>query len=201
MKPTTLLSFVLVVGCLNVGPALYAQGSILTLHQGETFSFGFSALPHLDTQDNWGNACTLRFVSGSLTSSETLLVEMFPNNLSDTASSWSVSGIGSGENFGATYVWPRSQPFWSDLQGLLRFTMLQGSASIERVIVTQVVNNEVYQGSFSIPEPSSWSLLLASVCLLLKKGARSNHSLQRTLHGVVVCKRCVPRAGSLSLGR
>jgi hypothetical protein len=84
---------------------------------------------------------------------------------------------------------------------LLRFTMLQGSASIERVIVTQVVNNEVYQGSFSIPEPSSWSLLLASVCLLLKKGARSNHSLQRTLHGVVVCKRCVPRAGSLSLGR
>ena len=30
---------------------------------------------------------------------------------------------------------------------------------------------------------------------------RPNHALQRTRHGVVVCNRCVPCAGSLSLGR
>jgi hypothetical protein len=29
----------------------------------------------------------------------------------------------------------------------------------------------------------------------------SNHALQRTRHGVVVCNHRVPRAGSLSLGR
>ena len=28
-----------------------------------------------------------------------------------------------------------------------------------------------------------------------------NHALQRTRHGVAVCNRCVPCAGSLSLGR
>ena len=28
-----------------------------------------------------------------------------------------------------------------------------------------------------------------------------NHALQRTRHGVVVCNRCVPCAGSLSSGR
>ncbi len=30
---------------------------------------------------------------------------------------------------------------------------------------------------------------------------RSNHALQRTRRGVAVCNRCVPCAGSLSLGR
>ena len=30
---------------------------------------------------------------------------------------------------------------------------------------------------------------------------QANHALQRTRHGVVVCNRGVPRAGSLSLGR
>jgi hypothetical protein len=196
-----LLRFAFVVVCLNVGPMLYALGSILTLHQGEKFSFEFNALPYLDPQANWGNACTIRFVSGSLTSSETMLVELFPNSLSETATSWSISGIGSGENFAATYVWPGSQPFWADLQGMLRFTMIGGSASIERVIVTQVVNNEVYQGVLSVPEPSSCGLFLAGLFLILRRRGRFVNHAHLTRHSVVLSTRCVPSAGSLSLGR
>lgn len=34
-----------------------------------------------------------------------------------------------------------------------------------------------------------------------RSGSFASHALQRTRHGVVVCNPCVPRAGSLSLGR
>ncbi len=37
--------------------------------------------------------------------------------------------------------------------------------------------------------------------LLVRRGWFANHALQRTRHGVGVGNRCVPCAGSLSLGR
>jgi hypothetical protein len=41
--------------------------------------------------------------------------------------------------------------------------MTEGSASIERIIITQVVDGGVYQGIFPVPEPGASSLIVLGI--------------------------------------
>ena len=62
----------------------------------------------------------------------------------------------------------------------------------------------VWRGVFSLRVHSgdySFARGQIQIRTLTKDMLLPNHALQRTRHGVVVCNRCVPWAGSLSLGR
>ncbi len=102
------------------------------------------------------------------------MLEIFPNSLSDSplSSTVTIDEFPSGRE-GVSYWWswggPHPEPpFFPDLQGVLRVTMLSGSAQLSGFEVAQVINGEFYSGYTAVPEPAVGTLLRAGlVCLLI----------------------------------
>ena len=107
----------------------------------------------------------------------------------------------------ATHVMPRSE-FPPEVSGIYRGTKFHSFLWSGAVRHSEA---EVwgYMIAFSPFLICDFPLCLAGDTLLLPLDLMTlsdtnqppNHALQRTRHGVVVCNRCVPWDGSLSLGR
>ncbi len=169
MKKQLVIIIALTVGCLGS----HAQ---LTLNTGNTFTYEFSSLPYVTSVFGPAPEGLFQFSldGGTLESGDVLRYEMFEGSL---ATEPSLGPIYSGTVDGppAPGAWPCIVPgAWQDLQGTVRFTMLQGSVtlnSFELGVLRQggpTGAQWYYQMVTPIPEPSLVPLVaLGFVCLLL----------------------------------
>jgi len=165
----------------------FAQGEVLK--QGQSYIFEFTSLPYMRpaTQIDSGSF-NVRFATGTFTDTDSVLLELFPQSLSDTPLSSTFSG--SGGPLDAVEIgqaWTAfSPPFWPDLQGIARVTMLTGDAQISILRVQQIVDGGVYSQTFAVPEPSVSILSFYGATIVLLFGRRRtrlpNTALEATPH-------------------
>ena len=70
-------------------------------------------------------------------------------------------------------------PFWSDLQGMARITMVAGEATLTSIFVQQMVGDTTFSDTFIVPEPTGAALSLLGVALCVRfkglgRGGRHN---------------------------
>ena len=150
-----------------VGSSVFAIGQGLTLQQGQSYVFEFTSLRYLcpAEQGNDTGQASAWFAQGTFNSGESALLEMFPNSLSGIPLSIIGDGYDPSDSAqGIGYLWgPDEAPFFPDLHGVLRVTMLSGSAELSGFGVTQVVNGGFYSGHFAVPEPAAGTMLAAAL--------------------------------------
>ena len=178
MKPFRIL----LAGLFALGWSVRGQG---VLSAGDSFAYQFSSMPFIWTVPSsfpgpfgyfqldvsaagWQPGTSLRYEMFETSTSETPI-------FSDTLDQPPVSG-------GAAGV-PNA---WQDLQGAIRITALSGSAILDGITVSAFLPSQsvpgyldIYQASVSIPEPSTATLLLAGIGLVLGKRWRQLRHLGR----------------------
>jgi len=148
-----------------VGSSLFAIGQGMTLQEGQSYVFEFTSIRYVRPAET-GNDCgqaSAWFAQGTFNSGESALLEIFPNSLSGIPLSITDDGYDpSDSSQGIGRVWgPDEAPFFPDLQGVLRVTMLNGSAELIGFGVSQVVNGGFYSGYSVVPEPAAGTMLAA----------------------------------------
>jgi hypothetical protein len=132
-----------------------AQGLLLT--QGQNYVFEFTSLPYVRpaAQRDAGSFAAY-FAPGTFSDGESVLVEVFADTLSDPPLSSTYTHSGPPEPLGSValaFGWSSSAPpFFPDLQGVARVTMLSGDAELQGFAVKQVINGGVYSQYFPLPE-------------------------------------------------
>ncbi len=68
---------------------------------------------------------------------------------------------------------------WRDLQGAVRFTVLNGSVDLQSISYLSELNGTVYAQTIVVPEPRAWHLVLlfalaASVVVVMRKTVNSS---------------------------
>ena len=143
-----------------------ASGQGVLLGPGDSYTLEFGTLtflrPAVPTETVWG--ISVDFVGDSFTGGETVQVERFRDTLSDTpVTDVFALPAPSGPNSTLAILFPRpnDQPFWTDMQGVVRVTGLTGSVRFEGIGVNEFINGGLYGVFLTVPEPSSLSLLLS----------------------------------------
>ncbi len=138
----------------------FGQGVLLS--PGEGYVFGFTSLPYVRPVDRETGQFAAYFAAGTFSDSESVLVEIFPDALSDTplSSSYTHSGPANPlESVAVAFAWMSdAPPYWPDLQGVARVTMLSGDAELLGFGVRQIIDGGVYSQYFAVPEPSGAAL-------------------------------------------
>jgi hypothetical protein len=159
---------------------LSASGQGVILGPGDSFQFEFSSLQYAGPAQNYGSSLAVDFALGSFMENESLRLELFSNTFSDTALAGTYQGTSNpNAYYGIVVVWGSpSQPYWPDLQGAVRVSMLSGSAEVTAIQIQQVVGGSLYFQRFSVPEPSALSLFAMSavplVLFRLRHGATAD---------------------------
>ncbi len=139
---------------VGFGTMALAQGVIV--EPGKDYVFEFTSIPYLrPAQFKEGSQIVAWFAPGTLSLNESSQLEVFANNLSDvpTVSYITIDEYPSGRA-GVVASWGyNSPPFFSDFQGVLRVTMLSGSAELSGFDVSSAINGGFYSGYFAVPEP------------------------------------------------
>ena len=137
--------------CVQLAP--FAEG--LLLREGQSHVFEFTSLPYVRpaTQTDSG-FFSVTFAEGTFIDGKRVRLELYANSLSDTPLSYTFSGFSSpAGQITVTKIWASdSPPFWPELHGLARVTMLSGDADIVRFAVKQIVNGDVYSRSITMPD-------------------------------------------------
>ena len=130
-----------------------AQGVLLK--EGKSYVFEFTSLPYIRPAQNDFNSFSVTFAQGTFSDGETALVELFTNSLTDLPLSSTFSGSGGPlDQVVAVYGWRSgSPPFWPNLHGLARVTMIIGDAEITDFAVRQIVAGGVYFQTFPVSTP------------------------------------------------
>jgi len=174
MKTAQLLALLLFLA----GKASFAQGG-LTLNAGDSYVYQFSNLPLQSISLNPGKPDNLsvNFQLGSFTTNGSLLAEMFEDSTSEVpVASQTLTYDPSLSIPAPLFAILLSPNAWQDLQGVVRFSMLSGSATITQFRVKTVLTDpagyaihwEIIQ---PVPEPSLFSLVgVGSVIFCLKIG-------------------------------
>jgi hypothetical protein len=131
-----------------------AQG--VFLNTSDSYLFEFTSLSYQrEAREYESSLYYVNLASSSFLGNKSLLIELFPNTLSDTPLSFTFSsptdppGNDSTEIYHATILWP-SDLVWPDLQGIVKITMLAGNAELTGFGIQQVVNGAVYSQFFRI---------------------------------------------------
>ena len=163
----------LVTGLLFHGLTLLAFGQGVGIGPGGSYSFGFSSLNFIRPATAAdGGQVSVNFVNNGLGPGESLLLELFPNALTDTPLAFTFGGAAGGpfpdgSLGGVALFWsPGAAAEWPDLQGVVRVTMNSGSVQLSSFAVTQVAGGGYYSQNFPVPEPTVMSLALVGAGLL-----------------------------------
>ncbi len=146
-----------------------AFGQGVLLGPGESYVFDFTSLPYVRPVDSETGQFTAYFAAGTFSDGESVLLEIFPDTLADAPLSDTYTHSGPAnplESVAIAFAWMSgSPPYWPDLQGVARVTMMSGDAELLGFGVTQVIDGGVHSQYFPVPEPSSAALiLLGSAC-------------------------------------
>jgi hypothetical protein len=166
-----ILLFTLIVGAAT--STAFAQS--VPLNQGQSYTFQFTSLPIADPPSGHGESEVIAwFDPGTFNFGESALLEIFANTLSDNPVSTTVAIVDVNGRTGLWYTWSGpgnpSPPFFPDLQGVLRVTMLNGNAQLSGFQVSQVIDGQFYSGYFPIPEPTTAAFAVAALaCAFLKR--------------------------------
>jgi hypothetical protein len=160
----------LVAGLFFHGLTLLAFGQGVGISTGGSYAFEFSSLSFIRTATPAdGGQVSINFITDGLGPGENLLLELFPNTLTDTPLAFTFDGatggpFPDGSLGGIALFWsPGSLAIWPDLQGVVRVTMNSGSIQLSSFSVTQVANGGYHSQTFPVPEPSTMTLILVSV--------------------------------------
>jgi hypothetical protein len=157
MTTARLIKIVLVATFMFPGVQWVASAQGLLLAQGQSFVFEFTSLPFLRpaAQRDTGSFATY-FAPGTFSDGESVLVEVFADTLSDPprSSTYTHSGPANPlESIALLFVWSSSDPpFFPDLQGVARVTMLSGDAELQAFAAKQVIDGGVYSQYFPLLE-------------------------------------------------
>ena len=150
------------------------MGQGMQLDQGQSYTFEFTSIPFVPppSSDPIRSRVIAWFDPGTFQNNEEALFEIFANNLSDTPRTTSITFVEYPDRFGMIYSWsvlgPNAQPpFFPDLQGVLRVTMVSGSAQLSGFEVAQYINGDYYLGYFPIPEPGIPGLFVPALLSLI----------------------------------
>jgi hypothetical protein len=179
-------------GLLMVATSAAAFGQGVYLQQGDSYTFEFSSLP-----DAGPGSFTTRsgviawFVPASVGQGDKVLIELFTDSLNDTPASNGGSSVfvDSYDSPGGTsmpFMWGRAgplgnpPPYFPDLQGIVRVTMLNGSAQLTGFEVSEVINGEFYSGNIQVPEPGSSCLLALGFLSFVFFRTRTHRETQKS---------------------
>ena len=173
-------SLVLLASCTGV----ISQGVLLG--PGQSYIFEFTSLPYVRPAQTDNGSLTAYFAPGTFGDGESVSMEIFANTLSDTpiTSSYTHSGPANPlESVALRQAWMSSAPpFFPDLQGIARVTMLNGDAQLDGFEVKQVISGGVYSQYFPVPEPSTSALLaLGLACFVRSQTRRSKVTTMRCI--------------------
>jgi len=175
-----------VVGLLGILASSVVFGQGIQLDQGQSYTFEFNSVPLVPTPTSepvrshviaWFEPTTYQYT-------HVALLEAFADSLADTPLTNSIGFDDYTGRWGVEYAWrivgpnPDS-PYFPDLQGVLRVTMLDGSAQLSGFEVAQYIDGNYYVGYFPIPEPNVSSLFAPILVSLffVKKKSRSKAAL------------------------
>jgi hypothetical protein len=168
----------------------FPQGVLLSA--GESYEFQFSSLSYLQpiafpnqVSHTGSGDVVVSFTPYSIGDGDSFLLEAFPDSLSDVpvsrVFSFPDNQLPDGVYIGFIW-WPGPEPFWPDLQGAARITMLTGNAEITSFGVRQIVGGSVYQQSFPVPEPTVPSFVLfGTLALILFHHRCANRTWHQTI--------------------
>ena len=160
----------LLVGSLLVLAGAVSFGQGVPLQQGQSYTFEFTSIPNLRPALSVDPVQVIAWFEPGTFGAANARLEIFPNNLFDTPLTNSVAMVEYPDRVGLPYWWstfgPHADPpFFPDLQGVLRVTMLSGSARLSAFEVDQIINGDFYSGYFTVPEPAVASLFAAALVL------------------------------------
>jgi hypothetical protein len=164
----------------------FSQGTMLG--PGQSYVFEFTSLPYSRpaTQSDNGSIAAY-FAPGTFSDGESVEFAIYANSLADTPRIGTYTHSGPADplaGYGFAFSWFNTDPpYFPDLQGLYRVTMLTGDAELSWFSVKQVVNGGVYSGYFPVPEPSPAALLglgLVWFTWFRRRARRTNLSLHWT---------------------
>jgi hypothetical protein len=142
-----------------------ASGQGVLLGPGDSYTLEFASLSYLRPASPTGTVWGLGvdFIGDSFMGGETVQVERFRDTLADTpVSDVFALSAPSGPNSISAFLFhrPNDQPFWTDMQGVVRVTCMTGSVRLDGVSVNEVIDGGLYGAYVAVPEPSTSSLLL-----------------------------------------
>jgi hypothetical protein len=170
----------LIISSLLAATSVVALGQGVLLEQGQSYVFEFTSIPDLRPAVSADPSQVIAWFEPSTFGRTTsALLEVFPNSLSDNPLSTTNPMVEYPDRVGLAIWWPTSvhgaqPPFFPDLQGVLRVTMLTGTAQLGGFEVDQVINGEFYSGYFSVPEPAASNLLAPALVWLVFSRMRRN---------------------------
>ncbi|GEM_PF-5036706 len=141
--------------CLCSAPS---RGDIL-LEQGRRYDFTFDTLHLVGPESGVDQAGFTAYLgqSNPLDPGEAIRVELFENNFGEPPFFSHVFNTPT-TLFAATIV---SETAWHDLQGGLSFSMLSGSAILDRLQARVIINHELYEADVNlVPEPPMFVMAL-----------------------------------------
>jgi len=164
----------LIAGLLFHGLTLLTFGQGVGIPTGGSYAFEFSTLPFIrPATPADGGQVSVNFVTDGLGPGESLMLELFPNALTDTPLAFTFDGAAGGpfpdgSLGGVAIFWsPGAAAVWPDLQGVVRVTMGSGSIQISSFSVTQVASGNYYSQTFPVPEPTAMAFVLVGAGLLM----------------------------------
>ena len=165
----------LIVGSILIALNAVALGQGVLLEQGQNYVFEFTSIPYLRPTAAGDHSQVIAwFEPGTFSANENARLEIFSNSLADSPLSNSgayIEEYPSGRA-GLPYWWVAvgpnaSPPFFPDLQGILRVTMLDGTARLSGFEVAQIIDGDFYTGYFAVPEPAVGTLFAAALACLV----------------------------------
>ncbi len=169
--------FSLLASCTIV----YGQGVLLG--PGQSYTFEFTSLPYVRPAQTDSGSLAAYFAPGTFSDGESVLLEIFANTLSDAplTSSYTHSGPANPlDSVALAEVWRSTDPpYFPDLQGNARVTMLNGDAQLDGFNVQQVISGGVYSQYFPVPEPSTFALIALGLAVLVRARTRRSNATPR----------------------
>lgn len=173
----------LITGLFFHALTLLAFGQGVGVGPGGSYSFEFSSLNFIRSANAAdGGLVSVNFVTNGLGPGESLLLELFPNTLTDTPLAFTFDGaaggsLPDGSLGGVAIFWSPGAPAeWPDLQGVVRVTMVSGTIQLSGFAVTQVAGGGYYSQTFPVPEPTTAGLVLVGAGLLMARRRKGSIS-------------------------
>jgi hypothetical protein len=162
-----------------------AFGQGVLLGPGGSYGFNFTSLPYVGPADHETGQFVAYFAAGTFSDGESVLVEVFPDTLSDASLSNTYTHSGPSDPLQSAAIafgWMSdAPPYWPDLQGVARVTMLSGDAELLGFGVSQIMDGGVYSQYFAVPEPSGGALLACGSVLTFALRLRRRRSPNRSV--------------------
>jgi hypothetical protein len=171
-------SFICTLVFITFQITAFSQGVILSAGQSYVLTFdliNYSGpyIPPSGTFDDpgppstQGNSAWIFFASNELDAGTSVLLwETFSGGLTNSPDTLQIVGASYSvpPEAPAIYgqVWnsgPTAIPYFPNLQGAFRVTMISGTAELSGFSVSQIVGSSYYTQSFPVPEPSSAALI------------------------------------------